>query len=149
MTKYTFTDHPMYDKAPAIRALSGRPDPGSEHLRACIMELCRIVQPLWAKEHPQPPPSFEDLEKWFQSFKARTVPGEGKPNQKTVPPDNSRSVMLESWDRQHAEAWIDADGDLGFLDRHGYSIILSSQAISVLRDWLLANPTTTHTGDEG
>lgn len=70
---YGFTSHRMYDKAPAIRALSGKSDPSAEHLRACLMELCRIVQGLWAKENPpielKPENlSVEELQEWCGQY---------------------------------------------------------------------------------
>ena len=45
----SYCDHPIFKSAPAFQALKDKNDPTPEHLRACIMELSRIILTLHKK----------------------------------------------------------------------------------------------------
>lgn len=77
---------------------------------------------------------------YLRSTKPPQVPAGKTPLASDVAEDkraNSHAIMLGSWTMQgKVEAWIDSDGDLGFLDDHGYSIIMHASQIPVLAKWI-------------
>lgn len=46
------------------------------------------------------------------------------------------SLFLAGWNGKPIEVWEDADGDVGFIDEYGHSIIVSRQAVPHLSEWL-------------
>lgn len=43
---------------------------------------------------------------------------------------------VELWNKVWGEMWVDSDGDIGLLDTHDYSIMMSPRGAKQLRDWL-------------